>query len=503
MCCSRTKRIERSIDKQLFIIFLLIGFFSCSGDNESIPPVLTSVTSSNVSYYSADINIEIEQGKRPITLIGVEYSCDEKTQIKEAYLSDSNNATIQLDNLIPNKQYNYIVYLVYDNNKIWGLEQSFKTLVIPQGVIDKLEYSNLTETGFTIKAKCSAPADFPILDFKFKVTEIENEQNTLEVTTDRDIADIANLNPNTYYRVKAFLTNEGGTVESSDLIVQTLTLKGKWKSLFGDIKNRFFGVYITNNNNLYFGLGTGFGTHEGYNDWNKFDGEKIISLAPFPGVIDFGRENNGFCIGNFIYIINFNKEVWCYDILNDKWTQKKNFDGASVTMCCFTYNGKGYYGFGIWGRSSLYSYDASNDTWERLKDCPERIDRGLFFQIDGFIYAGLGITNRSKVYRYSIENGTWDTVADFPGEVYNDVQCFSIGNKGYVAGGGLDGSSNAIDEVWEYNSFNDTWSKKTILPQPRRWGTGCNYGNYGIVANGGISTSHVTSTIYCFDPNEE
>lgn len=48
-----------------------------------------------------------------------------------------------------------------------------------------------------------------------------------------------------------------------------------------------------------------------------------------------------------------------------------------------------------------------------------------------------------------------------------DVHCFSIGNKGYVAGGLADGSNVGLTEVWEYNSFNNEWTRKKDLLRER------------------------------------
>ena len=62
----------------------------------------------------------------------------------------------------------------------------------------------------------------------------------------------------------------------------------------------------------------------------------------------------------------------------------------------------------------------------------------------------MGLGETKEVYKYSIQENSWARVADFPGSAVMDVQCFSIGNKGYVVGGLANGSYEGLTEVWEY-----------------------------------------------------
>lgn len=487
--------------KLIFIAVLIGLLLSCSKEKELILPRVVKSTVVNISYYSVDINIEVDYGNVDCSEIGIEYYSENKEDSKKNIVNHSNiEQKVELKGLAPNQIYKYRVYVKCEKQVIWSNEYSFKTMAIPQGIINRLSYSELSETGFTVKVSCTMPDGFPKQDLEFVIRELNAKDKVMKLRADGDSVKLEGLKPNTYYGVKALLTNEGGAVESSELLVQTLTGAGKWNYLFGDVAGRFFPVFISDEeNNIYFGLGADGRKPGKLNDWNKFNGKKTVSLSPFPGYVDTSRDNAGFCIGDNIYIVSSNGEVWCYDIKNNSWGRKNDFTSATVTQCCFSYNGKGYYGFGLWSRDTLFEYDPKTDTWKKLKNCPIRIDRGIFFLFNGFLYVGLGETK--EVYKYSIQENSWARVADFPGSAVMDVLCFSIGNKGYVVGGLANGSYEGLTEVWEYNSFNNKWTRKADLPERKVWGACCNYGQYGIVADGGQNINFWTSSVYFFDPN--
>lgn len=260
--------------KLLLFVSSIFFLASCSKEEIILPQVVdTSVT--NVSYYSVNINVVLKYGNVDITKLGVEYFYGDKKYIKELVVNGSQNLIIDLDDLLPNQTYKYRVYIECSDKKIWSPESSFKTIEIPLGTINNLCYSNLSETGFTVKASYKTPDGFPKKELVFVVKEKETLGEGLTYRADSDSVIVTDLKPNTFYEVIAYLTNEGGTVESSVLPVQTLAGKGTWNYLFGDFKWRFFPVFISDEeNNIYFGLGTNGGNPDSYRDWNKFDGEK-------------------------------------------------------------------------------------------------------------------------------------------------------------------------------------------------------------------------------------
>ncbi|MBK6821257.1 MAG: hypothetical protein IPG85_17325 [Bacteroidetes bacterium] len=60
-------------------------------------------------------------------------------------------------------------------------------------------------------------------------------------------------------------------------------------------------------------------------------------------------------------------------------------------------------------------------------------------------------------------NGSWTQVSNFAGGIRSKATAFAINDKGYV-GTGFDGS-NFYNDLWEYNTTNNTWLQLASLPE--------------------------------------
>ncbi len=100
-------------------------------------------------------------------------------------------------------------------------------------------------------------------------------------------------------------------------------------------------------------------------------------------------------------------DIWEYDFTNSTWTQKGDFPGgARRDGISFTYNGKGYFGFGIEFNSAsvavktfsdLWEYDVASDTWNKILDMPVPNKQELFaFVLDNSLYFGGGNNGQSS-----------------------------------------------------------------------------------------------------------
>lgn len=95
-----------------------------------------------------------------------------------------------------------------------------------------------------------------------------------------------------------------------------------------------------------------------------------------------------------------------------------------------------------------------------------------FFCYKGRIYFGMNradntIDNRLMSQLPDVSN-SYINLAPFPGTPVNDPTCFVIGNKGYFAGGMLNGT--AVNQLWEYNFDTNVWVNKGGSPLGARAG---------------------------------
>lgn len=94
-------------------------------------------------------------------------------------------------------------------------------------------------------------------------------------------------------------------------------------------------------------------------------------------------------------------DIWEYDLMNDTWIQKNDFPGIGRRDgISFTYNGKGYFGFGNQADpmtgvtksfSDLWEYDVTSDSWTKILDMPVPNKQELFaFVFGNSLYFGGG-----------------------------------------------------------------------------------------------------------------
>jgi N-acetylneuraminic acid mutarotase len=68
-------------------------------------------------------------------------------------------------------------------------------------------------------------------------------------------------------------------------------------------------------------------------------------------------------------------------------------------------------------------------------------------------------------WEYDTENNTWSSKAHFGGSKRYGAVGFSVGNKGYIATGYDD---NYLKDLWEYDPTSDTWTKRSSLNGTKR-----------------------------------
>jgi N-acetylneuraminic acid mutarotase len=105
-----------------------------------------------------------------------------------------------------------------------------------------------------------------------------------------------------------------------------------------------------------------------------------------------------------------------------------------------------------------------------------------------------GVYQNLHFYEYDFITNTWEQKAVFPGNATQGQSSFTIGNKGYVAGGYSTNPSPNVPtpwkQTWAYNPQNDAWEQKQDLPgiegngYGRGYATGFSIGSKGYIVNG-------------------
>ena len=185
-----------------------------------------------------------------------------------------------------------------------------------------------------------------------------------------------------------------------------------------------------------------------------------------------------------------------YDPINDTWKNKTAMPETKEAHSAVAVNNMIYVPGG-WKvlnsipSFSVFTYDPAIDQWSRLKDIPEGFDIGgtAVVAVDNKIYCfgGMNPTNFSmhkNVLVYDIRNERWSTKAELISVRDIDVAAI-IGRKVYLIGGDLPFQEwRGVSDVEEYDIDANTMEKKTDMPHPRGYTSGCAVDNKIFVIGG-------------------
>lgn len=231
----------------------------------------------------------------------------------------------------------------------------------------------------------------------------------------------------------------------------------------------------------YAGLGTAFGNSG--NDFYQYDpvSDQWSNVADFPGTSD----NNIFAAKGF------------------------NIGAKGYVLLANSAN----------GQTEMYEYNPSSDAWFKRASLPiPSLEGTVAFSIGNLGYAGTGfapIGNLSfelvnQFWKYDPATDRWTRMADFGGGDRWLAAGFSIGNKGYIGTGatkrgGVGGLGPQCD-FWEYNPSNNIWTKKASLPASvRAHAAGFSIGSRGYLGFGtvqGPSSPIKKTDFWEFDPGK-
>jgi hypothetical protein len=194
-------------------------------------------------------------------------------------------------------------------------------------------------------------------------------------------------------------------------------------------------------------------------------------------------------------------EFWEYNPANDVWTRKADFPGVPRRGAVgFSMGNKGYTGLGAGtvgtGLKDWWQYDPATDKWSRKTDYSLDADVS-YYSIGGFVIndkifvVSTGLSGSKAMLEYSWANDVWVKKADFPGKFLLGPSSFTLGSKGYLAGGG--------DECWEYNPVTNSWTQKPFFDN-RSFGAAFSIDNKGYYTSG--TNGQFQQDIWEYDPSQ-
>jgi hypothetical protein len=227
-----------------------------------------------------------------------------------------------------------------------------------------------------------------------------------------------------------------------------------WASIQANpVPGRYNAASFVIGDRVYIGLGTA--SNFAQRDFYSYDPTYVrwTRLKDFPrqvsNAIGFSANGKGYLI-----IETDGFRLWGYDPIRDEWTILKNVPVQNVHYrpdAGFLINNQIYifYTDPINYQNQLWQYDIATDTWSRKANLPT-LDASTLYQVKGFSIAGKGYIHGSQfLHRYNSETDTWDINLDGVSNRRRGAFAFVIQNKAYY-GGGI--TNNETDNsFWEYD----------------------------------------------------
>jgi N-acetylneuraminic acid mutarotase len=136
----------------------------------------------------------------------------------------------------------------------------------------------------------------------------------------------------------------------------------------------------------------------------------------------------------------------------------------------------------------------NTETWVQVPSLPNGKERqyacAFSYENSGFVFGGSSSNALNDLWRYDVFSNSWFEMAPKPGMGLSGASCFVISNKAYFIGG-ANQQTNASKEVWCYNISLDTWQKKMDFPFNGLWratAVSCNGKGYLIFGRDSIGS---------------
>ncbi|MEI6694497.1 MAG: T9SS type A sorting domain-containing protein [Bacteroidota bacterium] len=191
------------------------------------------------------------------------------------------------------------------------------------------------------------------------------------------------------------------------------------------------------------------------------------------------------------------------------WTQKANFaGGVRYSPSAFTIDSLAYVCLGFDGqcKNDVWSYNPIINTWTQKNNFPGTARYGAFsFSIGNKAYIGMGSINYAPFltdfWQYNPATDSWMQKVSYNSLVgrLHGVG-LSLNNKGYAGLGTDDGSGNYVNDFYEYDPINNSWTQKANFPDSRGGASYFAIDNCAYVGTGVDNNTLYTNSLWKFDP---
>ena len=217
----------------------------------------------------------------------------------------------------------------------------------------------------------------------------------------------------------------------------------------------------------------------------------------------FNIGSKGYFIGGETAAATNLVDTWEYNTETNSWSQKADYPGVGTQKgAAFSINGIGYYGLGTAG-GQLYSYNSQNNTWTQKATCA--IPSVSFWSTTYFVIGTKAyfLDQNKKFFFYDSTTDSWTLLSDFTGTKRVTGVGFAINNKGYICTGlnATSAGNSFLNDLWEYNPINNTWTQKTALPSAGRYASfGFAFNNKGYVLGGERNSGVMLNEFWEYNP---
>lgn len=158
--------------------------------------------------------------------------------------------------------------------------------------------------------------------------------------------------------------------------------------------------------------------------------------------------------------------------------------------------------------SLLLSTICYSQIWTQITDFPstER-DDGTVFTIGDTAYCGTGLTPwwapLGDFHKFNLNNETFQSTSPLPiGKERQYATGFSANSKGYIFGG-FDGT-NYLNDLWQFDPINNTWTALTSLPDLGRSGmVSMVLGDTAYFIGGKTTIENALNEVWAYQINED
>ncbi len=217
-----------------FIAAVLMLVFSCKKEEITTLPEVTTIDAANITQTTALIGgVLLDDGGAIILEKGFLYGTDanlNNSSSKIIYNGEYMEYSVMIKELEPNTTYYYKAYALNSEGIAFGAEKNFTTLIeINSPLLSTKNVSGISQTSALSGGEIISDGGADIIKYGIcwstspypTILNSYVETNYFECSFDLEMS---NLQPNTYYFVRAFAINEAGISYGDEVNFQTLPI---------------------------------------------------------------------------------------------------------------------------------------------------------------------------------------------------------------------------------------------------------------------------------------